>query len=254
MLDRHIAGGNGGRACDIHRPGTGIRRPREIQRQRLTLDHHFKTDPQRDVADAVIVEEILGGITAVGQLTDQTAELQGRTALQLDQCVRHRGIAIFIQQGMQAADAEIERIHLPVHVAIKTVGQARIGTQNVDHILAQLAGGIELHRRNDHAFLEAFRRHRIVITRHIATDIMPVPDRSEVAEDLVIAEEGPHQLEIAQMRAAVVGVIEDIDIAVLQGASSFAALSITALTAKAMAPTKIGRPDFPCTRVSPVTA
>ena len=35
---------------------------------------------------------------------------------------------------------------------------------------------------------------------------------------------------------------------------SFATLSITALTANAMAPTKIGRPDEPCTNVAPVSA
>ena len=35
---------------------------------------------------------------------------------------------------------------------------------------------------------------------------------------------------------------------------SLATLSITAFTANAIAPTKIGRPDVPCTRVAPVSA
>jgi hypothetical protein len=55
------------------------------------------------------------------------------------------------------------------------------------------------------------------------------------------------------MRAAIIGIVEDPDVA-LGTPPCFAALSITALTAKAMTPTKIGRPDLPCTSVSPVTA
>ena len=55
------------------------------------------------------------------------------------------------------------------------------------------------------------------------------------------------------MRAAVIGVVEEIGVAGRQLAVR-AALSITALTAKAMAPTKIGRPDVPCTSVAPVWA
>jgi len=55
------------------------------------------------------------------------------------------------------------------------------------------------------------------------------------------------------VRAAHVRVVEDPDVARLRAALS-AALSITAFTAKAMTPTKIGRPVLPCTSVSPVSA
>ena len=44
------------------------------------------------------------------------------------------------------------------------------------------------------------------------------------------------------MRTTVVGVVEQIGVAFGE------------IAAKAMAPTKIGRPDVPCTKVAPVSA
>ena len=93
--------------------------------------------------------------------------------------------------------------------------------------------------------------------RHVAADVEPVADRGEPAEHLAVAKDRPHQPEVVEMRAAVIGIVEQEGVAgcsVATGAASRATLSITALTAKAMAPTKIGRPVVPCTSVAPVSA
>ena len=79
-------------------------------------------------------------------------------------------------------------------------------------------GAEEFHRREAHAFLKAFGRLRIVAARHIAADVEPVPDRGEPAEQLAVAEDRAHEPEIVEMRAAVIGIVEQEGVAGCQPA------------------------------------
>ncbi len=78
-------------------------------------------------------------------------------------------------------------------------------------------------------------------------------DGGEPAEQPAVAEDRAHEPKVVEVRAAVIGVVEEEGVSFLQPASR-ATLSMTAFTAKAMAPTKIGSPVVPCTSVAPVCA
>ena len=68
-----------------------------------------------------------------------------------------------------------------------------------------------------------------------------------------VAHERAHEPDIIEVRAAIIGVIEQIGVPGREAAVR-RTLSITAFTANAIAPTKIGRPEVPCTSVAPVSA
>jgi hypothetical protein len=116
---------------------------------------------------------------------------------------------------MQAPFAEFQRVDLAVEVAIERKRQARIGGEDIHHVLPEFAPVIELHGRDQHAFLEAFRRGRVIVPGDVAAHVVPMADRREVAEDAAVAEDGFHETEIGQMRTAVIGVVEDPDIALM---------------------------------------
>ena len=65
-----------------------------------------------------------------------------------------------------------------------------------------------------HTFLKALGGCRIIIAGHIAPDIVPVPDRCQITKDPAVTKDRAHQLEIRQVCAAFIRVIEDIDIAI----------------------------------------
>ena len=157
--------------------------------------------------------------------------------------------------AVQPPLAEIERVELAVEVAPVRLRHAASWRRGCRRCPAGARPSrIELHRRDAHAFLEAFGGRGVEVAGHVAADVEPVPDRGEPAEQLAVAKQRPHQPEVVEMRAAVIGIVEQIGVAGLAGRRSRATLSITAFTANAIAPTKIGRPDVPCTSVAPVSA
>ena len=121
------------------RPGAGRRAAREIQRHRLARNRQVESDLQRFVADAVIVEKILGRIDAILQVRDAGAH---QLAARLRNCTNAAGnglVPILIKQRRKPAHAEIERVDLPVQVAIGAVRQPRIRGHDVDDVGAQFA-------------------------------------------------------------------------------------------------------------------
>ena len=92
-------------------------------------------------------------------------------------------VAVFVEQRVQAALAEIERVDLAVQIAPIGLRHARIGGENIDDVLLHARRARdELHRRNAHALLKAFGRLRVVVARHVAADVEPVTDRGEPGE------------------------------------------------------------------------
>ena len=120
-----------------------------------------------------------------------------------------------IEQPRHALRAEVERIELAVEIAIKGPRQARVGGQDIDDVLAENPTVEELHRRDQHAFLKALGRHRIVVARHVPADIVPMPDRGQIAEQFAAVKDRLYQSEIGKMRAAIIGIVEDPQIAVM---------------------------------------
>ena len=65
-----------------------------------------------------------------------------------------------------------------------------------------------------HPFLKTLGGCRVVISGHIAANIMPVANGCEVTEYFAVAEHRPDKLEVRQVCAALIGIIENIDIAI----------------------------------------
>ena len=213
MFNRHIDRGDGGGPRDIDRPGAGRRGARKVEGQAVAGDGQVEGDFQRRVDDAVIVEEILDAVGAVGQVGDMGAHQLAGAGLELAKRAGDGVGAEFAEQRRQPAGAKVEGVDLAVQIADQARRQARIGGHDVDNVLAQRAADAEFDRRDQHAFLEALGGHRVVIARHIAADVMPMADRGEIAKHLAVMEIGADQFEIRQMGAALVRVVEDVDVA-----------------------------------------
>ena len=82
----------------------------------------------------------------------------------------------------------------------------------------QSPGAKQLHRRKANALLMALGGLGIVVAGNIAADIEPVADRGQPAEQLPVPEDRPHQPEIVEVRAALIGIVEQEGIARLEPA------------------------------------
>ena len=114
---------------------------------------------------------------------------------------------------MEAPLAEAERVELAVEVAPVRQRHARIGGEDIDNVLLQYAAADDLDRRHAKAFLKTFRRLGVEIAGHVAADIEPVADRGEPGEYLAAAHHRTHQTEVVEVGAAVVGIVEQISVA-----------------------------------------
>ena len=165
------------------------------------------------IGDAVVVEEVVAGIGAVRQRGDVGAHQRFGACGQRRERGRDGLVAVFVEQRVQAALAEIERVELAVEIAPVRLRHARVRGKDVDDVLLEDAGADELHRRDADALLKALRRLWIVIAGDVAADVEPMPDRGNPGEHAAAAHQRAHQAEIVEVRAAVVGVVEEIGVA-----------------------------------------
>ncbi len=216
MFDRHIGGRHRGRQRDVHRTCTLRGGAGEIQRHRVVPDLQRHLDLERFVHDPVIVEEILSLPSAIGQAFQfGTHQRFGAVAQGFERGADRLG-PVFIKQFVHPPYAQIERAHLAVQIAHRGLRQTRVAQQNVDDVLIDLARRGELDRRQHEGFLKHLRGGGVVVAGHIAAHVMPMPDGSEIAEQCAVPVVGPHQPHVAQVRAADMGIVEDIDVTVLQ--------------------------------------
>ena len=131
---------------------------------------------------------------------------------------RDDSLAIVVEQRRQPPLAEIERVQLTDEVAVVGLRNPAVRREDRDDVLVDLAARDQLDRRNAHALLEAFGRARVEAAGHVAADVEPMADRGEPAEQLALAKHRPHQPEVVEMRAAVVGIVEQEGVAGLEPA------------------------------------
>ena len=167
---------------------------------------------------------VLEGIGAVGELGNQRPHLTARAAGDLLHRRRDDVVAEIVEQIVQPRGAEVERAELGVEVAVIAPGQPGVGEQDVDDVLVDRAAIGELDRRDTHPFLHDVGRRRVVVPRHVAADIEPMADRGEVAEQIPVAEDRLDQLDVVEMGGADIGVVEQVDVAVLRPAIGVGAL------------------------------
>ena len=205
-------------------PGAGRRRAREVQRQRFPVDREVERDLERFVAAAVVVDMVLEGIGPVGQLGNQGPHLPARAARNL----LHRGgdgvVAEAVEQVVQARRAEVERAQLGVEIAVIAPGQPPVGEQDVDDVPVDRAAVGELHRRDAHPLLHDVAGRGVVVSRHVAADIEPVAHRGEVAEQFSVPEYRLDDLDVVEVGRADIGVVQEVQVAVLRSAVGVGAL------------------------------
>ena len=99
-------------------PGAGGRGAREVELHPVAGDGQVERDVQGVVGDAVIVEEILEGIAAIRQGARSRLRISAsaRSEKASRRCATRRR-AVFVEQRVEPALAEIERVELAVEVA-----------------------------------------------------------------------------------------------------------------------------------------
>ena len=186
----------------------------EVDSDVLALDDDLDADRDRRVVEAVVVEHVLVIVGAIRDIADQPAEADPRALDQLDHRLVHDFLAEARQRLVIADGAEVERGELPANVAHHGIGLTRIGLDDRDERFVHFARLDEPHGRDQQAFLEELSRER----RRAAGQHAPHVDLMRIAaaeaRDPSTAVVGLHQDDVWRMRAAVIGVIEDEDVAV----------------------------------------
>ena len=219
MLQSHITSGDCRGTRDVHRPGALRRGARKVQRQPVTSHGHVERNRQQLVFHAVVVQHVFKAVAAIGQAANVRAHQTHGTCAQLHQGLRHFGIAVFIQQSVQAASTQFERCQLAVQVTPQAVGQAGVRAQNGQHIVFQHTAAQDAHRRNLHRFLPTLGGRRVVVAGHRTAHVVPVCGRSQKAIQLTVAKAGLDQFEVVGVRAALIRVVEQPHVARLHAAS-----------------------------------
>ena len=128
----------------------------------------------------------------------------------------HRVVAIAVEDGEQPVLADPQRSRLCADVADALVGDADVrGDDRVDFRI-ELSPLEELHRRQAQALLLDGGRRSRKAARHRAADVGPMAGVGEPAEYLAGAPDRHGEAHVHQMRAAEIGVVDDVDVAFLR--------------------------------------
>jgi hypothetical protein len=73
VLERHVAGGDGGGPRDVDRPPRRFRRARKVKSHALAVDRQIERDGQELVGDTIVIEIVLEAVTPVRQGADRGA-------------------------------------------------------------------------------------------------------------------------------------------------------------------------------------
>ena len=174
---------------------------------------------QRLVGDAVIVEKSSKLIGAVRQRRDVRAHQRFGARATAPRARRATVSSPYSSSSaVQAPLAEIERVELAVEVAPVRLRHARVGRQDIDDVLLEDAaraisftGGIGT----------PSWKLSVALALKLPGTLPPTssqwPTEASQAEQLAVAEERPHEPEVVEMRAAVIGIVEQIGVAVGRG-------------------------------------
>ncbi len=162
---------------------------------------------------AVVVEDRLALVDAVLPLRDDGAGLAlGAVEHRLDRRMRRRP-AELVGEGEEAPLADMGGADHRREIAAEVARMADIGGNHLHHVAPELAFGIEAQRRDADAFLPDLGGGGVVGAVGGAADIalMGAVDRPE--DRLAVREDRHEGGEVGQMVAAVIGVVEQEDVA-----------------------------------------
>ena len=175
---------------------------------------------QRLVDDAVGIDERLALVDAVGDGRDLLAHLPRRAPLQLDDRGVDGRVAVAVEQRGEPRLPGRERRRLRLDVADALVGDADVRQDDRQDLVVEHALLVELDRRQAQALLLDLGRVGREAARHHAAGVGPVAGVGEPAPEPAVAEERLHELDVHQVRAAEVRIVDDEDVARLRARSS----------------------------------
>jgi hypothetical protein len=94
------------------------------------------------------------------------------------------------EQRIEPTAADVENIAHRRQIASDLIGQTDVGGEHLHQWLVQLAGVVELHRRDDQPFLMNLGRLRRPAARHAAADVHPVTGAGQQREQFAVGEIG----------------------------------------------------------------
>ena len=125
----------------------------------------------------------------------------------------HGCLAVAVEEFRQAVGAEVERRNLRDDVTLSLGRDAHIVQDYVEHVLIELACLHDTHRRQTQAFLVDLRGARGKASRHPSPNVRPVTAIRQKRRKLALVEERPHHLDVHQVGAAKVRIVDDEDVA-----------------------------------------
>ena len=192
-----------------------VDRAPDLRRRALEVDDHpvagdGDRDGDRDRVriEAVLVDVVRERVDPVGHRGDRVA---GETLGLVEQrCARggQVGDAVALDEREIAALAGEARRDLGTDVAEDDVGNADVLLEHVEDGLVRSPCLEQLDRRDAQSLLEDLGRVRAVAARGLAADVGLVADADRPADALVRDEDRLEQVEVRQVRPALVRVVE----------------------------------------------
>lgn len=185
---------------------------RVVDEELVALLGYLGVKDDRLAADAVVVAVVLELGRAVGPLGDLRPRRRLAVGEQpVEVCLQGLG-AVGRRQLAQPGLAGGQRGDLGVDVGQQHVGVADVQLQQLPQRLVRLAAVVELERRDAQALLVDLRVVESHAAGHAPADVGVVRFRCGVAEQHAVHEDRLHNVDVVQVRAAVVRVIDDVDV------------------------------------------
>ena len=216
MAHGQIDGRQRGRQHAVHRAGAGFRGAGKIERQRPALLLDGERDGEGLVHHPIGIDE---GFRAVGSVRyggDLGAHLLGGAAAQLADRLAHRFVSVTVQDFRQSLAPDQQGGGLGLDVADALVGDTDVGRDDGEDFRVEDALLEQFYRRQAQAFLLYRRGRGGKAARHRATDIGPMAGVGKPAEDFSLPVDRHEEAHVHQVRAAEIGIVDDIDVALLR--------------------------------------
>ena len=160
----------------------------------------------------VAVEDVLKARLAIGQQTQRRPHHRFGIVEHLVHDLQQLVGAVFLRQRLEARRTAPVRRDLRAQVALPLGGGAHIGEDDPLDIGVGPAVSVEPHRRQSQTLAIDFG-HRPITARRGAADVGPVGAHAAKAQEPVAKERGGDDIDVGQVRAAVIGVVVDEHVA-----------------------------------------
>ena len=209
QVDRRAGGGDDA----VHGPQAGRARPGHVEIQVGAAAAQAQVDLQGLVHHPVGVHVGDAMVVAVWNAGDLGPHLLLGAALQLDDAPVHGVGAIAVEEGGEPALAHGQRRRLRLDVADPLLSDADVGEDDGEDLLVHSPLLEQLDRRQAQALLLHLGGVRREAARHRAADVRPMTGVGQPGEEFPLVEERLHEAHVHQMRAAEIGIVDDVGVA-----------------------------------------